>query len=87
MIIFMAKALKVTRVRKHLFGKKITVKALRDTSVVFDSFLGEREFYLDEGDRLTLIVRGYDWREKDKLSLSTLVSVAWEWADIPWQWN
>lgn len=80
-------ALKVKRVSRRIYGARITVKAKRDTEITFDSFLGERTFYLDEGDRLTLRVKGYDWREGDTLSMSELVGSAWDWADIPWVWT
>ena len=83
----MSKALKVKRVSKRVYGAKITVKARYDVEVVMDSFLGERTFYLDEGDYLTIRVKGYDWREGDKISLTGLIHYAWEWADIPWEWT
>lgn len=83
----MAKALKVVRVSKHAAGRRITVEAKRGTSVILDSFLGEREFYLDKGDRLTLLVKGRDWYEGDKVSLSNIIWSAWNWSNVPWQWN
>lgn len=82
----MGKALKVTRVSRHLAGARITVKAKRDVSAYFDSIIGEREFFLEEGEKLSLVVKGYNWHEGDRLSLSSLVGYAWDWGVIPWDW-
>jgi hypothetical protein len=83
----MPAALKVTRASRALLGTRITVKAKRNAQAVFDSFLGERVFRLDEGDRLTLVVRGRDWQEGDRLSLAELVSSTRDWTKIPWAWS
>lgn len=80
-------ALKVVRCKKHLLGTSITVLAKRDASAYFGSFLGDREFYLDEGYELKILVHGRDWEKGDRLSMSELVSNAWDWSNIPWDWS
>lgn len=82
----MAHALKVVRAHRAVFGARITVEATRDVRTTFDSFLGERTFWLDEGDQLTIRVKGSDWQRGDTLSMSHLVRCAWQWANIPWFW-
>jgi hypothetical protein len=81
-----AKALKVVRAYNTIYGAKITVEADRYASAVYGSFMGDREFYLNEGYQLTLRVKGRDWQRGDRLSMSGLISVAWDWSSIPWQW-
>ena len=83
----MARALEVIRAHRTAYGARITVEATRDASTTFDSFLGERTFWLDEGQRLTIRVKGRDWQRGDQLSMPELVRSAWQWANIPWFWN
>lgn len=79
--------LKVIRAHKTLVGSKITVEAKKDSEAFYGSLLGDRVFWLEKGERLTINVKGYDWRRGDTLSMSELVSVAWQWANIPWDWD
>lgn len=79
--------LEVIRVDKALFGRTITVEATRKAEAVYDSFLGERCFYLKKGYTLRIRVKGTDWRRGDTLPMSTLVHYAWDWSDIPWRWE
>lgn len=83
----MAAALKVTRVSRGLLGTRITVAAKRDAQARFGSFFGDRIFYLDEGYRISLLVRGRDWEVGDRLSMGDLVDAARDWANIPWMWD
>jgi len=80
------KTLKVLNRTGGVVGAVITVEALEDSTVVYDSFLGEREFFLWKGHRLTLRVRRHSTFEGDTLSMNRLVGIAIDWAKIPWRW-
>lgn len=83
----MAHALKVIRAHRAIYGAQITVEAARDVRTPFDSFLGERTFWLNEGHQLTIRVKGRDWQRGDRLSMAHLVGCAWDWSNIPWYWT
>lgn len=82
----MARNLIVVRESKNLIGTHLTVEAKGESSAVYDSFLGEREFYLRDGHRITVFVKGRGWKRGDRLSMSELVGVVWNWSSLPWCW-
>lgn len=82
----MARNLIVVRASRTLIGTHLTVEANGYATATYDSFLGEREFYLQDGHRITVLVKGRGWNRGDRLSMSELVGVVWNWSSLPWCW-
>lgn len=82
----MGRTLEVVKSNRHLGGRRITVYAHKHSEATYDSFFGERTFYLKQGYELTITVKGSDWQRGDRFSMHTLVQHAWNWSNIPWYW-
>ena len=85
--------MKVIRKKTHwtLSQERLLLEATENESVIFDSFLGKREWRLSPGDRITIIVSKSEMIELgDYLSFGYCVYKDFQnffgGHQIPWRW-
>lgn len=83
----MNKSIKVLSLTRGFVRDSAILEASENCSVVFDSFLGERIFFLEEGDRLKIRMKKNSTFKGDTFNIAYLVRNAANWANIPWSWN
>lgn len=85
--------MKVIRKKTHwiLSQERLLLEAAKDESIIFDSFFGKREWWLHQGDRITIIVGKSEMIEAgDGLNFGYCVHKDFQnffgGHQIPWRW-
>lgn len=78
---------RVTNVHHGFFKDTITIMALANCSIILDSMLGYRKFYLNKDYRIALKVKKHLYETGDIISFDSLIDQVspfkfdWHWCD------
>lgn len=78
---------RITNVHHGFFKDTVTIKALSDCDVIYDSALGYRKFYLNKGCKAVVKLKKYIYQNGDIMSFSSLIQHVspfkfnWHWCD------
>jgi len=77
----------VRRIEGGIFRDRARLEALSDCEKVYDSVMGPRCFFLDEGDRVTVgVSKGLMLREGEAVNFDEIVTSGNAYS-FPWCWG
>lgn len=76
----------IKEIQKGIFKNKILIESLKNNEQVYDSFFGERVFFMNRYERKWIRVpKSFPYQEKELITFSTLLRYVDPWK-FNWQW-